>query len=317
VIRIGNHRIDEPIERILNDVKSELTNGKLGSIRIRGGSAMVTCPCHSDGREDTPSCSVSEEGLWHCFACHEGGTLPSLIGHCFDSDEAFGKRWLLGHYVGEEILEDDPNDFLPEDLFDEPKTEFLDESCLDGLEPWHPYLEKRHLSRKVCEFFKVGYDPNTRMVVFPTWDDHGRLYMLTRRSVDSKRFIIDKGKEKPVYLLNYIKKKGITEVTVCESQINCLTCYGFGYPAIAMFGTGTKYQYDALNRSGIRHYYLAFDGDEAGRKATARFIQNIHADAFIDVIEMPEGKDVNDLTQEEFDSLPTVNCVEWLEKNGL
>ena len=47
--------------------------------------------------------------------------------------------------------------------------------------------------------------------------------MLTRRSVIDKTFIIDKDKEKPVYLLNYIKNNNIKEATVVESQINCLT----------------------------------------------------------------------------------------------
>ena len=131
--------------------------------------------------------------------------------------------------------------------------------------------------------------------------------------MNDKTFLIDYNKEKPVYLLNYIIKKGITEATVCESQINALTCYGFGYPAIALFGTGTDYQYNILKKSGIRFYHLAFDGDNAGRKATKKFIDNIK-NAFIDVIILPEHKDVNDLTQEEFDKLEVVDAEEWMKR---
>ena len=95
----------------------------------------------------------------------------------------------------------------------------------------------------------------------------------------------------------------MTTVYVVESQINCLTLWQWGYPAIALFGTGSKKQYDILNRSGIRNYILCFDGDDAGRKATQRFIDNLKSDVFISVKQIPDGKDVNDLTKEEFDKL--------------
>ena len=47
--------------------------------------------------------------------------------------------------------------------------------------------------------------------------------MLTRRSVKDKTFIIDKEKQKPVYLLYYLLQHNIQECYICESQINALT----------------------------------------------------------------------------------------------
>ena len=262
MIKIDNYTIDNSITSILYKVKSELTNGKLKEIQRRGDQVKITCPFHDNGHENTASCFVNDDGVFHCFACHESGKLPKLIGACFDEDEKFGKKWLIENYVGDCLIEHE-NTFLPDDLFDVKQTKYLDESILDKYEDWHPYLEKRHLTRNICKLFKVKYDKEKEMIVFPVYDEHNKLCMLTRRSVKDKTFIIDKDVEKPVYLLNYIIKKGITEVTICESQINALTCYTFGYPAVALFGTGTKYQYNILNRSGIRHYYLAFDGDGA------------------------------------------------------
>lgn len=310
MIKVGNYTIEESIYNILLKVKSELTNGKLKKIEKKAGQIVISCPYHD---EKIPSCYVNDDGIWHCFSCNESGKLSKLIGQCFDADERYGKQWLLDNYVGDVIVEEEKK-FLDDDLFDDKKEKFLDESILDNYEEWHPYLDKRHLKKDICKLFKVRYDAEKEMIVFPVWNEHNKLYMLTRRSVNDKTFHIDYNKEKPVYLLNYIIRKGITEVTVCESQINCLTCYGFGYPAIALFGTGTDYQYKILNRSGIRFYHLAFDGDEAGRKATKKFIDNIKSDAFIDVIMIPEKKDVNDLTQEEFDALEVVSSTEWLER---
>jgi DNA primase len=165
-------------------------------------------------------------------------------------------------------------------------------------------MTTRKLSKEVCERFKVKYDPKTSSIVFPVWDEYGKLYMLTRRSVKDKTFIIDAAKEKPVYLMNHIKEKDIPYVVVVESQINALTCLSYGIPAVATFGVGiTTKQFETFNKSNIRHYILAFDGDEAGRRGTEKFIKNIRKDVFIDVLDIPEDKDINDLDKQTFISL--------------
>ena len=140
--------------------------------------------------------------------------------------------------------------------------------------------------------------------------------MITKRSVNSKQFYLDKDKEKPIYLMNFIKKNNIKEVTVVESQINALTLWCWNIPAIATFGCNiTKHQFDILNKSGIEHYYLAFDGDAAGKKGIKKFINNMREDVLIDIIEIPNSKDVNDLSEEEFNKLKITRSFDWLFKN--
>ena len=44
------------------------------------GQILVRCPFHKGGQEKKPSFSVNvEEGLFHCFTCHESGTIPTLL----------------------------------------------------------------------------------------------------------------------------------------------------------------------------------------------------------------------------------------------
>lgn len=127
-------------------------------------------------------------------------------------------------------------------------------------------------------------------------------------------FIIDSNKEKPIYLLNYIKEKHLKEMTICESQINALTCWSWGIPAVATFGCNvTPKQIDIINKSGLNHIYICFDGDSAGKKGTAKLISNLKKSIFVDVIVMPNGKDVNDLTETEFNSLDIVSGPDWLK----
>lgn len=307
--------IDAPIEVILNTLKKELNNGKLRDIgeNIKDNIA-VTCPVHKDGYERNPSCQIFtsrdsdivEYGTVHCFTCGYKSRLPDFITTCFDEkDPAFGEEWLIERFG---IEYDSNSRYLPEIvLIKNKKKKYLNEDILKQYNFYHPYMWKRGLSKQVVDFFKIGFDSNKNMIVFPVWDEFGKLVMLTRRSVVDKTFLIDKDIDKPVYLLNIINDYNYKKVYVCESQINALTCWSWGYPAIALFGTGSKYQYDILNKCGIRHYVLCFDGDNAGNKGIERFKENLRKDVFIDIKQIPLNKDVNDLTKEQFDKLAIIS----------
>lgn len=321
-LTLGHYIITTPIKEILEDIKQELNGDKLASIRVKGDHISVTCPAHNDGHEQNSSCGIyigeraDTYGKFNCFTCGAKGTFVHFVALCFGCKDSDAKKWLIDKYgirQDEEVLE---LEAIP--LYNnKTKKNYLDESVLDKMQSWHPYMDKRKLSKKVCEVFKVKYDPKSESLVFPVWDETGKLWMLTRRSVKNKQFIIDKDKEKPVYLMNYIREKNISEVTVVESQINALTAWGFGYPAVATFGCNvTDKQMEIFNKSGLKRILLCFDGDEAGRKGTKKFIDNIRKDIFVDVIVMPQGKDVNDLTEEEFNKLPIMSSQNWRKAYG-
>ena len=320
---INNCVIDTPLDKILKTLKSELTNGKLAKIENKGSSFRVTCPSHKGGTESHPSCNICatnddkvDFGTFHCFTCGESGPLYHFVAECFDKDDEFGKEWLLERF-GNTLVYERVNPLLsdldldlsrpsPNKKVDSNKNELL----INSMQSWHPYMAKRKLSREICEKFKVKYDANSNCIAFPVYDDKGKLYMLTRRSVEGKQFYIDKDMDKPIYLLYHILNNNIKYAVVCESQINALTLQSLGISAIATFGCNvTKKQFDLLNRSCIRHYIIAFDGDDAGHRGVKKFMNNIRKDVFVDVLKLPQGKDINDLTKEEI--------VELFEKENL
>ena len=303
---IDGYIIDTPIIEILKECKRELTNGKLSSIIDNGTWVSITCPFHSGGKERRNSCGVVsdpnsklEYGTFNCFTCKEKGKLYHLIGGCFDESDEFGKRWLISKF-GRKVYGINLN----LEKIELPKNKgatFLNEAILDDFQSYHPYMTKRKLTSDVISKFKIKYDPNSQCIIFPVWDENDNLLFLTSRNVNYKYYHLPKDVEKPIYLLNWINKLDIKEVVVCESQINCLTCWSYGIPAIALFGsTLTNYQRDILNRSGIRHYILALDGDDAGKKGVERFKNMIRKDVLVDVMEIPLNRDVNDLAYEEF-----------------
>ena len=164
-------------------------------------------------------------------------------------------------------------------------------------------MYERGLIDFVIQKFHIGYDPETDSITFPIWDIKGNLIGITERSVEGKRFHIPKDIDKPIYLLNYIVSENIDTVWVVESQINALNCWAKGRPAIALLGTGSDKQYEILKKSGIRTYFLAFDGDDAGDKGIKKFISNMKKDVILNIVQVPRGKDVSDLSSDEFNKL--------------
>ena len=312
---INNKCIDTPIDVILNTLKREINTGKLRNIEAEyKNNIAITCPIHKDGFERNPSCRVFtqkdheeiEYGKCHCFTCGWTGRLSDLVTACFnETDPSFGEDWLIERFG---VNYSSNARLLPEIKLNnsKPKIEVLDESILDQYNYYHDYMWQRKLTKEVVDTFRIGYDPKTKMLSFPVWDEYNRLVLITYRSVIDKRFFIEEDKDKPVYLLNFVNNWNIKTVYVVESQINALTLWSWGYPAIALIGTGSEHQMKILNKCPIRNYILCFDGDEAGDKGIKRFQINIRKDVMISQKVIPRGKDVNDLSKEEFDNLKII-----------
>lgn len=313
-LQVRNKLIFTPLWDIIMDIKQQLHNGKLKVVKRQGDNIRLTCPHHKNGLEDSPDCDVYigptlknskgdlivEYGTVKCFACDFKGNFVKFVSECFDKSYDWAEEWLLTNYgtlESGEVIDLEPI------ILTKPKKEYLNESILNNFEDFHPYMLQRKLTKEVIKEFELKYDPKTECLVFPVRDEKGKLWMLTRRSVNSKKFIIDKEKQKPVYLLYYLIKNNIKEAFVCESQLNALTLWTHHLPGIALFGTGAEHQYEILNKSGIRVYNLLFDGDEAGDKGIREFIKNIRKDVIVNVIRVPRGKDVNDLSYEELEKL--------------
>ena len=310
-LKVGTNKvITTPVEQIVKQLKSELTNGLLKDIEPRNGQNIkVTCPRHKDGHERHPSCyvfcdetdKVTELGQVHCFTCGYIATLAEFIAECleeYDDQQAFGEEWLKERCDTAFMSE---VEYLPPIELSKPKKvdTSIDESILKKYNYYHQYMWQRKLSQQIVDLFEVGFDPETQMITFPVRDEKGALKFITGRSVKSKFFNIPEKVDKPVYLLYYILQNRIKHIAVVESQINALYMWSLGIPAVCLFGTGSTTQLETLCKSGIRSFSLYFDGDEPGRKGAARFKRSMPKDVIITDYLLPMGKDVNDLSYEE------------------
>ena len=293
---------------ILETLRNELHNrgiDKLAVIKKTHGNIQVCCPIHKDGKERKPSCGINLDGskgtspgTVHCFTCGYVASFKEFVSDCFGYNDKgeYGKRWILENFVSVEI--EKRKSFSINLSRSKQAQQFVTEEELDTYRYFHPYMNKRHLTDEIIDKFDVGYDKETQCLTFPVWDEKGRCVFVARRSVTTKFFNYPREVNKPVYGLNFISAN-INTVVVCESIINALTCWTWGIPAIALIGTGSFEQYPILQNSHIRKYLLALDPDEAGDKGRQRIRNNVKGKMIVD-LQIPTGKDVNDLTEKEF-----------------
>ena len=311
-LRVDNYVITTPIIKILRQLKLSLTNGKLKDIRDGSENIVVTCPHHGGGHERTPACNIyvgsdgkAEYGSYRCFVCGDepggSGSFVRFVQECFECSETYAKEWLLTKFdteVCSGVRLGPPIDL--ESL--QPKRFIgLDKKVLETYQPWHPYLGERGLSREICEFFQVRYDPQLRQIVFPCFNSKGDLLMMPRRSVDYKTFYLDKTMDKPVYCLDYVIKNNFKKVVITEGPFDCLKGNQFGVPTIATFGQISDSQIDEINKSCIQVIYTMFDNDQAGKRFTEHLKRKISRRIIVEEVQLPPSKkDLGDLTYEEF-----------------
>lgn len=303
MIKLENTIINADMNDILQLLKQDLATKGIDRFAIfkpNNDDIQTNCPFHKNGQERKPSFGINiRTGQCHCFTCGWSGSVSRMIGEIFLQDEEYGTSWLVRHFNSTEIetrqkiVELPINRWKLEIQKDLQWTEQLEENELDSYRWIHPYMYQRGLTDELIEEFDIGYDKETNCITFPCYNEKNQLVFVARRNVDTKFYKYPQGVDKPIYALPKITSK---EVYVVESFFNCLTLWKLGKQSIAMIGTGTAQQYEILKKSNIRTFILAFDPDEAGRRATIRFRKALGKYKNIkEVVYEEEGKDVNDL----------------------
>ena len=301
---------------ILIELRSQLKQhgiNLLSQIKESPGDCQVCCPYHKGGQEKRPSAGIRKtDGTFHCFACGETHSLQEVISHCFGKDNdiigVFGWEWILKNFltVGIESrkkIELDLSRKAPTN-----STQYISESELDTYRVYHPYMWKRKMTPEVVDIFDIGYDAETQSITFPVREESGKCLFVARRSVNTKFFNYPAGVEKPVYGLYELRQleKYPDEVIICESMIDAITCWVYGKYAVALNGLGNELQFRQLRAMPCRKFILGTDNDVAGKSARKR-LRNYIRDKLITEYILPEGKkDINDLSQEEFNTLEEV-----------
>lgn len=319
MIKIDKKVISTDTQVILRSLKSYILEKNdrevLHDIAPTFDNIMVTCPFHKEGKERKPSCGISTKdkrvngkeipaGTVHCFTCGKTCSFDRFVSYLLNYEDSGeeGRKWLFKNFEVSYTrdIELEPITRTPS-LKDLPVL--IKDDLLDHYRFVHPYMYKRGLTDAIIEKYDIGYDGITDSITFPVRDIKGNCLFVAKRSVKTKFFVLPSEKNKPlygVYELDYSKP----DVYICESFFNALTLVKWGYNAIALMGTGAYNQYPLINKLPFREIHVVLDGDPGGIAGTKRLAENIKKDKIVFLYRMFKGKDVNDLTFEEFKTVP-------------
>lgn len=319
---------------VLEELKKQLhINGIERFAKIVPGprNIQTNCPFHHDGQERKPSFGIStKDGVCHCFACGWAGSFAEMVSNVFGYNDSgiYGSRWLIKNFLTVEINNRNDIDLDFARVKKKESVHYVPEEELDKYRVYHPYMWKRKMTPEVVDIFDIGYDRNTQCLTFPIRDEQGHCLFVARRSVNTKFFHYPNDVAKPVYGV-YEYKRDLEEkhkigtwdtqvltsgmyvafdtqpVIICESMINAITCWVYGKYAVALNGTGTQQQIEQLRRMPNRKFILALDPDEAGEHGRERLRKGLTNKIVTEYI-IPKGKDINDLSKDEFDALQEV-----------
>lgn len=284
---------------------------KVESVEITNREEMVYC-CETS----THSFALSDFILvGNCFSCGEQtnliGMLQKILGTLYNETEV-ESRFHLRQMSYQSILQE-----KPKPLFKLPsQVEYVPESVLRRFRGvYHPYLERRGISKETAELYDIGYEDENKHITFPIKDQQNRCVGIGRRSVIGKQYYYPQGMVKPLYGLYEITFP-IRSLWVVEGPFNMWSLTQWGKKAVAMLGTGTSYQYEQFKDLAVDIYVLALDPDPAGRNGTrklAEYLFNIGKHRVF-VCDLPDGKDINDLSHEEFRGCEVLSYYEWKNK---
>ena len=296
----------------------------------------IYCPFHNGGNEKRPSAGVTREseyrngihynqGVFNCLACHTTYPIDKFVTEVLKTKNISksGLDWLKENIPGFTEEDSDFEYLIPQDLMQqtinnfaiqqlkqlENPNRYISEEELSKYRFTVPYMYERKLTDAIIEEYDIGFQADwippgrkkpVPCITIPVRDKQGRTLFFCRRSIEGKLYNYPEGVTKPLFGIDRVRGKSII---ICESAINALTARVYGYQAVALLGTGNSYQMQQLKELGADEFVICTDGDEAGRKAAEKLKKSLHNIAIVWVIKMPDGKDLNDCTKEEFDRL--------------
>lgn len=300
----------------------------------RSSEIRCRCPIHKgDGYNFSWN---METGIWTCFSHHCGEDagkprdvflLVELVMGISFLDAARTVGGWLG-FSSEDFVYDKEEDdrykierwLRKQSSLGEAKPESMDESILDEFDKTpHPYLLRRGFTEETIKTWDIRYAPDgyfANRVVIPIRDENGQIVGLSGRlTTDDPDALKRYGKYKNLMdVANGVSLFGLHRaklfvpvyqaLVITEGQFDVVMAHQKGLcNVVATMGSSILPEQVNLV---IRHtdtVYLAFDGDEAGRRATKRVYERLKPFCDVKILPIPEGRDIGSLNDEELWSL--------------
>lgn len=176
---------------------------------------------------------------------------------------------------------------------------------LRGIDPAHPYLASRDVSRETIDTFGVGYFPGkgsmTGRVVIPIHNGNGELVAYAGRSMDHRepKYKLPAGFRKSEELFNLHRAAASEKSTVVlvEGFFDAMVVHQAGFAeVVALMGCTCSRAQEGLLIERFTHAVLMLDGDEPGREAQRALTLQLAPRCFVRTADMPDGKQPDQLS---------------------
>ncbi len=299
-----NINMEQLIIELEKDFKHCMTNYyAFKKIKMLDNNVMCCCPFHT---EDRPSFGIQKSYPYrfNCFSCKEKGDIITLVSYCLkiNTDEAL--KWLKRSYrlFYSKFQPIDISKLFRDDSVNKP---ILNEDVLKAyaVKPHHPWILKRRFHPEVLDKFQIGYDNKLKAITIPIWDRWGNLRYIKKRfinpSSNGSKYLNQKDvyKRDIVYPIHFIKQARISDVILCEGELNALSLYQAGMAAVAIGSSMiTNEQVQVLLKCGIKRVTIFFDNDEAGYKGIDIAEERLFPNFMVNHIVFPKQfNDANDM----------------------
>jgi DNA primase catalytic core len=162
--------------------------------------------------------------------------------------------------------------------------------------------EIRGRLQRLGVFRKTGHEHFNGSLVVPVLDAAGHVAELYGRKINddlrkgTARHLYLPGPHRGVFNLSGLEGEG--EVILCESLLDALTFWRWGFPNVtAAYGVNgfTEEHRQALREQGVRRVLVAYDRDEAGDKAAGALAEQLAREGLgVFRVQFPRGMDANE-----------------------
>lgn len=273
---------------------------------------MIHCP-DPEHDDSNPSCSVNlSTGSWRCFGCESKGSFASLISLVDGVSLEEATRRIRGKSAVKDILgvvEQSLESAVEEKIFSW-KSFLQTYPPVDGT-PGETYLKERGVESLVWRQFGVrwGRDQGRyrERVILPMRNEQGKLVCYAGRAIHEGMVPKTRKSRSPKRVLYGLyelcpKSKPVAYSLLVEGEFDVLRLRSAGLNAVGAGGTaGLSARQCELLRAYFGEVVLTLDGDEAGRKAQAKWFAVLRRYVPTVTVSLPDGRDPGDLGDEEIE----------------
>lgn len=285
------------------DILEELDNFTFTRSRIRGNKLQSCSPFRE---EKSPSFAVNlDNGTWIDSGAateeYRKGNFISLLAYLRSETYSDTENYLIEKYGT--ILDDVATLKLEINLsndLNKPRQPVFNNKVRELSLNKNDYLSRRGISKEVQKLFQTGYDQKSNSISLPWHDSKGLVINVKYRNTKEKTFFYEK---EGLPIKNYVYgifqciRKKATRVYICESEIDALTLWTYGYPAVAIGGSSlSEAQKTILLSAGFEDLVIATDNDLVGRRIRDFLFQEFGGLMNVFEVYFPKGaKDINDI----------------------